>query len=252
MNRFLIALLLTAGYLTSADQPPKAEDILDHYIEVTGGKAKYEAIHSELTKGTMEVAGRGIKGTIANYEAEPNKTFSVAELEGVGKIESGSDGDVAWEKSAIAGPRIKTDAEREETLRASFFNPHLNWRKLYEKSELTGSETVEGEDCYKIVLTPKAGNPITEYFSKKSGLLVKTTGVHPTQMGDISADSFLKDYKDVAGILVPFTLINKFAGQEIQVHVESVTFNPEIPKDRFDLPDDIKALLRKNGTTNAK
>jgi outer membrane lipoprotein-sorting protein len=35
------------------------------------------------------------------------------------------------------------------------------------------------------------------------------------------------------------------AGREIIVTIDSVTFNPDIPKDKFDLPDEIKALVNK-------
>jgi hypothetical protein len=47
-----------------------------------------------------------------------------------------------------------------------------------------------------------------------------------------------------------FTRVNRIAGQEIQVHLDSIEVNVDIPKDRFDLPEDIKALLRKNGAVN--
>ena len=253
MNRLASALLVATTLLPlHADDLPKAETILDHFIEVTGGKAAHEKIHSEVTKGTMEFVGKGIKGKIASYEAEPNKNFTLADLDGIGKVESGTDGDVFWERSAIAGPRIKSGDEREEILRASIFNPHLNWRKLYATFETAGSESVDGEDCYKLLLTPKTGQPVSEWYAKKSGLLLKTSSVHKTQMGDIPADSLLKDYKPVSGILMPFTRIDRFAGQEIQIRVDSIEFDSAIPKDRFELPEEIKALVRKDGTTHEK
>ncbi len=38
-----------------------------------------------------------------------------------------------------------------------------------------GAETVEGKDCYKLVKTPNEGNPVTEFYDKKTGLLAKST-----------------------------------------------------------------------------
>ena len=248
----ILAALLGAFSLAAADEVPKAEAVLDRYLEVTGGKAAYEKVHSEVTKGTMEVAGRGIKGALQSFQAEPYLDYTVVDLEGIGKVESGSDGDVFWERSAVTGPRIKDGEEREEISRASLFNPHLNWRKMYDKTEMAGVETVDGEECVKIVLTPKAGSSVTELYSKKTGLLIKQSSVHKTPMGDIPAEAFLKDYKQVSGITMPFTRVNKFAGQEIQIHLDSIEFNTEIAKDRFNLPEEIKALVRKNGATNEK
>lgn len=255
MNKSILIALACLGFTAlRADDLPKAEVILDRYLEVTGGKAAYEKVHSELTKGTMEFTGKGIKGTIVNWEAEPNKSFTVADLEGVGKVESGSDGEVFWERSALTGPRIKSGEEREEILRASTFNPHLNWRKIYDKFETAGTEMVDGDECYKVVLTPKSGSAMSQFYSRKTGFLVKTSGIHKTQMGDIPADGFLKDYKTVegSGLMMPFTHVDKFAGQEIELHLQSVQFNVDVPKDRFDLPEEIRTLLKKSGGTNAK
>jgi len=258
MNRAIFPLLLGCSLWTALAQDapkqdapkqdlPKGESILDRYVEVTGGKAAYDKIHNEVAKGTLELTGKNIKGTIVSYQAEPNKDYSAVDITGVGKVESGTDGTVAWERSAMAGPRIKTDVERDEMIRASAFNAHLNWRTLYDKVETAGSEAVDGDDCYKIVLTPKSGRPETEYYSKTTGLLVKTSSVNTTQMGDISTESFVKDYKAVNGVKMAFTRVNRVAGQEIQVHLDTIEVNADMPKDRFDLPEEIKALLRKNG-----
>ncbi len=41
-----------------ADDPlPKADDVLDQFVEATGGKAAYEKIKNRVSKGTMEISG---------------------------------------------------------------------------------------------------------------------------------------------------------------------------------------------------
>ena len=56
------------------------------------------------------------------------------------------------------------------------------------KAETLGSETVNGEDCYKVLLTPNEGKPETRYFDKKSNLLVKLTMQLPSPMGEVPTD----------------------------------------------------------------
>ena len=46
----------------------------------------------------------------------------------------------------------------------------------------------------------------------------------------------------VDSVLVPFQVKQKVLGQEFTVTVESMKTNVEIPKERFALPDDVKAL----------
>ena len=59
--------------LRADDTLPKAETILDRYIEVTGGKAAYEKRKTEIATGTFEMAAMGVKGTITHYAASPTR-----------------------------------------------------------------------------------------------------------------------------------------------------------------------------------
>ena len=164
MHKLALAIVLAPVALIWAQDLPSAETILNKYVEVTGGRAALEKRHNQVSHGTIEIAAVGLKGNMTLYEAEPNKTHMVAELAGIGKIESGTTGDVAWENNPLQGPRIKTGDEKTEALRDSTFNASLAWKTLYSKVETAGAETVEGHDCYKVVLTPSKGNPTTEYL----------------------------------------------------------------------------------------
>lgn len=245
MNKLALALLFTATPFLAADELPKAGTILDKFIEAVGGKAAFDKHHNEVMHGNIEFTGRGLKGTLTVYQAEPDQVRAVIDLEGIGKVDSGTSGDVAWENSAMQGPRIKQGVEKSDAFRDATFNAALQWRKLYTKVETTGVETVQDHECYKVVLTPPQGNPTTHFYDKKSGLLIKTATTRSTQMGDISAEVFSDDYRKEGDILAAHKLTNKFAGQEFQIAVQSVEFNVDMPKDRFDMPDDIKALLNK-------
>jgi uncharacterized protein DUF620 len=241
-----VLALAPATRLAAADEAlPKAESILDKYIELTGGKAAYEKRHREISSGTMEIVGKGIKGTVTSYRAEPDKSYTVVDIEGIGKIEEGSDGKVAWALSAMQGPRVKEGEERTTSLNAGKFNAEMHWRDVYKKAETTGVETVDGQDCYKVLMTPHEGSPITRFYDKKSNLLVKLQMTMKSPMGELAVESIMSDYRKEGDILMPHRVTQKAAGQEIAVVIESVKFNPEIPPGRFDPPGDIKALLAK-------
>ena len=246
MNKFALALLFTAvPFLAAADELPKADTILDRFVEVVGGKAAFEKHHNEVTHGNMEFVGRGLKGTMTVYQAAPDQIRVTIDIEGAGKFDSGTSGDVAWENSAMQGPRIKQGIEKSDAFRDATFNSALYWRKLYTKAETSGVETVQGHECYKVVLTPAQGNPTTHYYDKKSGLLIKTATTRATQMGDISAEVFADDYRKEGDILAAHKITNKLPSQEIQITVQSLEFNVDMPRDRFEMPDEIKALLKK-------
>lgn len=224
---------------------PKAETLLDHYVEVTGGKAAYEKRKNEVSTGSFEMAAQGIKGEMTVYSAPPDKTYTSIDIQGVGKMESGTADGVAWEKNPMLGPRLKNGDEKSETMRESMFNGEVNWRQMYAKVETTGVETIDGEECYKVVLTPADGKPMTSYFSKKTGLVVKRVMTATSPMGDVQAEMYLSGYKDFDGVLSPTKMVQKIAGQEFTITIDSVKTNADIPADRFDPPAEIKALLKK-------
>src|ERR1700691_4578849 len=134
MNKLALALLAASLPLLGADEAlPGIQTVLDHWISATGGRAAWEARHNLVEHATLDLAKQGLKGSLTIYEAAPDKYLGVTELPGVGKIASGSNGQVAWETSALQGPRIKQGAEKADAFRDGAFNPALNWQKLYAK-----------------------------------------------------------------------------------------------------------------------
>jgi hypothetical protein len=220
----------------------KAEAILDKYIEVTGGRAAYEKVQSEMSTGTLEIASAGLTGTLTIYRAAPDKSYTLIEFGGVGKAEEGSNGQVAWSLSAMEGARIKEGEERTLALRSDAFHSELRWREFYKKAEVAGSEDVNGKPCYKVVMTPSDGSPETRYYDKSSNLLVKVILPISTPQMSGNAETTLSDYKSEDGISSPHTITEKLPSAEFMVKISSVKYNPEIPAGRFDLPAEIKAL----------
>jgi hypothetical protein len=227
------------------EELPKAESIMDRYVEVTGGKALYEKRHSEEMIIEMEFVGKGIKGTLTRYSDSSNNAYSTGQIEGVGKLEEGVYNGQAWENSAMMGPRLKSGAENADAVRESMFNSSLNWRKLY-KAEVVGLEKANGEDCYKVILNPIGeGKPQTMYMSKKTGYMVKTQRTAISAMGEIAIEATASDYKPFGGILYPAKITQTVMGNEISLTMVSLKANEEIPKERFQPPAEIRKLMVK-------
>lgn len=245
----LSAALVSAMALVSvkaAEAPlPKADDIMDRYVEVTGGKAVYETRRSEIMTIEMEIVGRGIKGTLTRYTDSSNNAISTGEIEGVGKMEEGVYNGQAWENTAVVGPRLKSGAENDDAVRDAYFNSSLLWRKLY-KARTAGIETVNGEECYKVELTPlSGGKPQYDYASKKTGLLVKTERTVVSPMGEITVEASASDYKQFEGILYPTRMVQTVMGNQIALTLIALKANQDIPKEKFEPPAEIRKLMAK-------
>ena len=178
MSALTLALIL--GYLsgtstaqTAPQALPKAEQILDRYIEAIGGLAAMEKINNRVTKGTMDIPTAGVKLSITVYQARPNKYYSVMDSAATGKVETGSDGEVVWQISTTSGPQIFEGKEKASQLHLNVFDRLAYWRKIFKQVETTGTEDVAGKSCYKVLATPPDLAPQTLFFDKESGLLVK-------------------------------------------------------------------------------
>jgi hypothetical protein len=246
-NLFISTLTVAAALvpLCAADELPKGETILDKSVEATGGRAAYEKLRNFVVTGTMEVKGIGIKGTMTSYHAAPDRMLVEVNIEGVGTIRDGSDGKTAWEVSAIQGPRLKEGDEKAVALREGQFNSQLHWREHYKTAVTSGIEKVDGKDCYKVVLTPNEGSPETRYFDKETSLPVKMTMTIKSPMGELPTEALIGDYRKEGDLLMPHKMTQKAAGQEIAIQFDTVKFNVDIPKEKFDMPEEIQALTKK-------
>ncbi len=249
----LSAALTAPALRASADEPlPKAEEVLDKYVEATGGKAAYEKLKNSVAKGTMEVVGAGVKGKVVVYQEPPNKMRTEVELENLGKIIEGTDGKIVWEINPITGDRIVEGDEKAEKLLHSTFNGEIHWKDMYAKAECTGVEDVDGKPAYKIVLTPKegGGKPTTEYYDKASHLQVKSVAMSKTPMGEIEVATYPSDYKKVDGVLISHKATQKLLTQEVTITIGELKHNVDLPADTFKFPESLKVQDEKKKDGN--
>ena len=78
--------------------------------------------------------------------------------------------------------------------------------------------------------------------------MIKTVATVTSQMGDVNAEILYDDYRKEGDVLSAHRMVNRAAQQEFVIQIESVEVNPDLPKDRFDLPPEIKALAEQAGS----
>ena len=223
---------------------PDAEKILEKSIEALGGRAAFEKLHNRVAEGTVEIKPQGISGTIITYAAAPSKSYTQFELAGIGKQESGTDGNVHWQIAVPMPPRILDGPELARSKRDSRFNSLLYWKESFKKVECTGIEDVDGRECYKIAMTPQEGPVDTVYYDRNTYLPVKMAIRLQTVMGELPAEVLIDDYKKNGEVRVAHKMILRAAGTERVIVFQRVRHNVDLPKDRFDLPKEIQELQK--------
>lgn len=234
--------LLGESRALAQDDLPTGEEIMERSIEAGGGREAMAKINNRVVRGTITINPGGLEGTITTYQARPNLSRNRIELGGIGVIDRGSDGETVWEINPMMGPRIVTGAERALMLLLGRFDDS-DYKDIFESIECIGVEDVKGEPCYVVKLKAKDIEPMTVYFSKESGLTVKSVMTLESQMGAIKVENFIEEYHVVDGLKMAKRAVEVAAGAETHVVIEKVEHNVVIPEDRFKVPDDIQALL---------
>jgi len=250
----VLALLLTLAptFMIAQDKtgdPKKGAEILDKFVEASGGKAAYAKIDNRYQKGTLSMPAMNISLTTEAWMAKPNLVYFKAESPELGVIERGYDGTTFWEKSMMTGPRILEGDELAESKLEAQFDGLSHWRDLYKSAMFVGEDSVNGKLADKVVVTSNDGKDQTLFFDKDSHLLTKVNFVSESQMGDVPVNVFVGDYRDVDGLKISFNSKIDVMGQERVMTVDSLAQNVELPKGIFDIPQDILDLQKSQDST---
>ncbi len=237
----LAAPMIMAEDTTAADQ--QGEELLDKYIEATGGLAAYDKINNRYTKGTFEMPAMALKMDLEIWAARPNLMYSKVSSVEMGEMLRGYDGETFWESSMMSGPRIMEGDELTEAVLDAQFEGLIYWRDHYAKATYAGEDSVGGNLCSKVVLTTPAGKDRTLFINPATNLVVRLDAEIEHQMGTFPVVTYLEDYREVDGILMPFTARVIVMDQERLVTSDSVAHNVELGKARFELPEEIKELI---------
>lgn len=261
MKRIYLTLAMVATLLMSttifAQQVkktvlPTGEQVLAKYVEKTGGAEKYKKIKSLQATGEMEMAAMGITGTVSMKAMMPSKASMVVDISGIGKQATGSNGEHFWSNSDMQGPRLLKGKEAEQIKDQVNMERYTDFKKVYKSVKNLGVEDVDGEDAYKVELVKTTGAKQTEFYSVKTGLLIKTIAmVEAAGMGELEIASRAGDYRpsdDELKILMPHKMSIKtpvgeqtltFSKYQYNVKLDSKTFNP--PAEVQKLIDEKKA-----------
>jgi len=221
---------------TTAVKMPTVQEILAKYVQAIGGKEANEKLKSRLSKGTIELAPMGIKGTFEAYNAAPNKSINKTTLDGIGEIIEGTDGATAWSINPLQGNRDKQGEELAQNKLFNNFYRETMLDKLYPKMELKGTEKIGTSEAYVVVGTPDNLPSETFYFDTKSGLLLRQDGTIISPEGKQPVKVFFEDYRDVDGVKVAFKTRAILPQIEIITTVTEVKNNVAVEDSKFAKP----------------
>lgn len=238
MNRYAFLLLTVACAAPVVAQAPKltGAQILDKNVAASGGAA-WQSVQGFTAKGTISAPAQSISGTLEIFAKAPNKFALNSKIKGAGDNNTGFDGTVGWSKDTAMGLRTLSGGELATLKNQAVLalRPAL-WKSVYTSATLLGTVKVNGAPAYRVKLTPKTGNPETQYFDVKTGLQVRSDQVLETPQGKIPVETYVSDYRTVNGIKMAFKTRQLVGAAEIIMQLSDVKLNTAIDDTVFAKP----------------
>ena len=231
---------------------PNPVDLIDKFIETTGGKDAYRAITTEVIKADFAIKSQNLQFPVVIYTAK-GKTYTSLDIPSLGKFEFGSDGQTAWQRSVVPGPRLQPQSNLGGLV-GPVPGDVLGWTEGNLNLETVSKEEVNGSPCYQIKIGVQQQNDPanTACFDVQTGYLVRTAAATKQQANVITVESIFSDYQSQNGFKTPYHIETKVAGQLVSVDLKEIVINGPLPDGIFDLPADVRALKEKRLADRSK
>ncbi|MFT6147891.1 MAG: putative Zn-dependent peptidase [Saprospiraceae bacterium] len=214
----------------AAPEGVTAETVVDNYIKAIGGKAAMEEVKDIQT--TMELSAMGQTLDAKISQKSPNKYKMTIKMQGQVFQQQVYDGT----NGAMSGMMGNKKLEGEELMalkEQSAIFTELNYAKDGYTLEMKGMESVDGKDAYKVLVTAPSGSKATDYYSKETGLKIRSISSLESPQGAMTQTVDYSDYKATKGIKMPQMIKQSTGPQTIIMTVKEVKINEGINDDEF-------------------
>jgi outer membrane lipoprotein-sorting protein len=226
MKRLVFVL---AGLIAiSAINAQSLEEIVKKYS--AANKQDKVAAMSTI-KITAKMSMMGMELPMEMWMKNPNKIKTVTNMNGQEMI-SVFDGVKGYQINPMTGSTDATVMTPEQAKQTQNSNVFQNYMENYLKNgqlSLEGEEKVNDKPAFKIKASLEGGNTVNIFIDKESYLMVKTSTTINQGGNTITADSYMTDYVDNNGVLLPMKTTTSAGGMEFVVNFTKVEVN--IPMD---------------------
>ena len=227
----------------SAQALPSAREIVDRYVQETGGTLAFKAISSMRARGTFTITGQSMSGELEMMAARPNKMLTRINITGIGPVEEGFDGKVGWSIDPFRGPALVTGRGLNERADEAWFDAPLHGTDYVKAMTVVGKEDFDSRQVYRVKVVSVRGTEQFELFDATTGLQAGIEATRDTPFGNVPTTTIFRDYQRFGQLTFPARVIQRILGQE-QIFVFKTYEFDTVPPATFDLPPAIKALIK--------
>lgn len=219
----------------------KAAAIVARHTAAMGGAAAIRALEQmHLVMITSMPAPGAPEVRSEVYAKAPNLVYMKVNMPGIGEMEMGFDGKIAWSNSAAAGPMVHDDVPQELTGASNFSALPLEGLKL----TYVGRRQIGGRTYDAVRAIMPDSESVTHYFDVVTGLLA---GMDPDAAPPPPPNRMtmtFEEYKRVGQVMQATKVTTLVASREMVMRTMSLSHAPFDTK-IFDVPAAVRQLRDK-------
>jgi len=222
-----------------APDAPSADQVFDKYLQAVGGMQKAAVITSIVFKGAYQGYAEPM-APVDIYVKAPNQRTMTVHTD-AGDRTTTFDGASGW----IAAPSMDkpfpviayTGGDLDGARLDAVLSLPAGIKQVMSRP-VVGSSSIDDKDVAVVQGTANGGrSSIKLYFDKQSGLLVRQLRYADTIIGRVPVQVDYSDYRDVAGVKLPFHMITTWTDGRSEIQLTSAETNVALDAGKFRQPN---------------
>jgi predicted Zn-dependent peptidase/outer membrane lipoprotein-sorting protein len=207
-----------------------AETVIDNYLKAIGGKVAMEQVKDVQTMMELSTMGQSLDAKIS--QKAPNKFKMTMKMQGQVFQEQVYDGTNGAMSGMMGNKKLEGEELKALAEQATMFT-ELDYAKNGYTLEMKGIESIDGAEAYKVLVVSPSGSKSTDYYSKETGLKIRSISSLESPQGAVTQTVDYSDYKATKGVLMPHKMTQTTGPQSIIMTVKEVKINEGISDDEF-------------------
>ena len=241
MRKILVTL---AGLAVCATTAPaqSVDSLIAKYIQSLGGLNRIQALQTLRRTGKF-TGGGGFEAVVVYENKRPNSVREEFSIQGMTGINA-YDGHNGWKIEPWQGKRDPEPLGEEEMHSilddADFDGALVNYQAKGNRVEFQGMAQIEGSDAYKLKVTRPNGDVSFFYLDTEYYLPIRIDMQWMVRGAPLETEISLGDYKQVAGVYLPFSYESGPKGSSSQdrskITFDRIEANVPLDDQRFARP----------------
>jgi hypothetical protein len=225
-----------SAIVIAADRRTTADQVFEKYIQALGGAQRLAGLTSFVARGTYSGFNTGGGEVPLEIAARaPNQRTQIVRAPDGDAVKT-YDGRTAW---AAEGWRplplmVFTGGNLEGARLDVLTSFPAGIRQAYSRWQV-GATTIDDRPV-KVLQGTNAGQLPVNFYFDESGLLVRTVRWNRTMVGTVPTQVDYADYRDVAGVKMPFKTVLTWTDGQNTIALNDVQPNVAIDAGRFSRP----------------